>query len=71
MVATPVTLAVADLLTRDALKIARLEGYTAMFTTADIHSFGARATAVDRHGTFRHRGIEIEFTRPGTFPGPR
>jgi putative mRNA 3-end processing factor len=68
-VAKPVTLAVADLLTRDALKIARLEGYNPPFTTNDIHSFGARATAVDRHGTFRHRGIEIEFTPAGHIPG--
>ncbi|MCI4372682.1 MAG: MBL fold metallo-hydrolase [Thermoplasmata archaeon] len=69
LVATPVTLAVADLLTKDALKIARQEGYNPPFTTADIHSFGSRATAVDRHGTFRHRGIEIEFTPAGHIPG--
>ncbi len=69
LVATPVTLAVADLLTRDALKVARLNGYLAPYTTNDIHSLHAQATAVDRHATFRHRGIEIEFSPAGHIPG--
>ena len=69
LVGTPVTLAVADLLTRDALKVARLNGYLPPYTTGDIHSIHAQATAVDRHGTFRHRGIEIEFTPAGHIPG--
>jgi putative mRNA 3-end processing factor len=69
IVATPVTLAVTDLLTKDALKIARLEGYMAPYTTNDVHSLGSRATAVDRRGTFRHHGIEIEFTPAGHIPG--
>ena len=69
LVATPVTIAVADLLTKDALKVARLEGYLAPYTTADIHSLHSRFTAVDRHGTFRHRGIEVEFTPAGHIPG--
>lgn len=69
MIGTPVTLAVADLLTRDALKVARLNGYLAPYTTADIHSLHSQATAVDRHATFRHRGIEIEFTPAGHIPG--
>src|SRR5208282_2334669 len=68
LVATPVTLAVANLLTRDALKIARLEGYLAPFTTNDISSYGSRATAVDRHGTFRHRGSRSSSPPPVTFP---
>jgi len=69
LIATPVTIAVADLLTKDALKIARLEGYLAPYTPSDIHSLHARFTAVDRHGTFRHRGIEVEFTPAGHIPG--
>ncbi len=69
LVGTPVTLAVADLLTRDALKVARLNGYLPPYTTGDIHAIHAQATAVDRHGTFRHRGIEIEFTPAGHIPG--
>jgi putative mRNA 3-end processing factor len=69
IVATPVTLAVTDLLTKDALKIARMEGYLAPYTTNDVHALGSRATAVDRRGTFRHRGIEIEFTPAGHIPG--
>jgi len=69
LIATPVTIAVADLLTKDALKIARLEGYLAPYTPTDIHSLHARFTAVDRHGTFRHRGIEVEFTPAGHIPG--
>ncbi len=69
MVATPVTIAVADLLTRDALKVARLEGYLPPYTTNDIQSLHGRYTAVDRHGTFRHHGIEIELTPAGHIPG--
>ncbi len=69
VVATPVTIAVADLLTRDALKVARLEGYLAPYTTADIHSLHSRFAAVDRHGTFRHHGIEVELTPAGHIPG--
>jgi putative mRNA 3-end processing factor len=69
LIATPVTIAVADLLTKDALKVARLEGYLAPYTTGDIHALHARFTAVDRHGTFRHRGIEVEFTPAGHIPG--
>lgn len=69
LIATPVTIAVADLLTKDALKIARLEGYLAPYTPSDIHALHSRFTAVDRHGTFRHRGIEVEFTPAGHIPG--
>ncbi len=69
LVATPVTIAVADLLTRDALKIARLEGYLPAYTPQDIHSVSARFTAVDRHATFRHKGIEVELHSAGHIPG--
>jgi len=69
LIATPVTIAVADLLTKDALKVARLEGYLAPYTSSDIHALHARFTAVDRHGTFRHRGIEVDFTPAGHIPG--
>lgn len=69
LIATPVTIAVADLLTKDALKVARLEGYLAPYTPSDIHALHSRFTAVDRHGTFRHRGIEVEFTPAGHIPG--
>ncbi len=69
LVATPVTVAVADLLTKDALKVARLEGYLPPYSPGDIHALHARVTAVDRHGTFRHRGIEVELTPAGHIPG--
>ena len=69
LVATPVTIAVADLLTKDALKIARLEGYLPAFTSSDIHAASARFTAVDRHATFRHKGIEVQMTSAGHIPG--
>ncbi len=69
LIATPVTIAVADLLTKDALKVARLEGYLPPYSPSDIHALHARFTAVDRHGTFRHRGIEVEFTPAGHIPG--
>jgi putative mRNA 3-end processing factor len=69
IIATPVTIAVADLLTKDALKVARLEGYLAPYTPQDIHALHTRFTAVDRHGTFRHHGIEVELTPAGHIPG--
>ena len=69
IIATPVTIAIADLLTKDALKIARLEGYLPPYSAQDIHSLHSRFTAVDRHGTFRHHGIEVEFTPAGHIPG--
>jgi putative mRNA 3-end processing factor len=69
LVATPVTIAVADLLTKDALKIARLEGYLPAFTASDIHAASARFTAIDRHATFRHKGIEVDLASAGHIPG--
>jgi len=69
LIATPVTIAVADLLTKYALKVARMEGYLAPYTPSDIHALHARFTAVERHGTFRHRGIEVAFTPAGHIPG--
>ena len=69
LVMTPVTLAVTDLLTRDALKVARLEGYLPPYDPHDIRALHARTTVVDRHGTFRHRGIEVELTPAGHIPG--
>jgi len=69
LIATPVTIAIADLLTKDALKVARLEGYLAPYTASDIHALHAQFIPVDRHGTFRHRGIEVDFTPAGHIPG--
>ncbi|HTP56060.1 MAG TPA: MBL fold metallo-hydrolase [Thermoplasmata archaeon] len=69
LVATPVTIAVADLLTKDALKVARLEGYLPPYSPGDIRALHERFIAVDRHGTYRHRGIEVELTPAGHIPG--
>lgn len=69
LVATPVTIALADLLTKDALKVARLEGYMPPYTPNDIRAAHSRFTAVDRHGTFRHRGIEVQLVPAGHIPG--
>ncbi|MGC2789827.1 MAG: MBL fold metallo-hydrolase [Thermoplasmata archaeon] len=69
IVATPVTIAVADLLTKDALKIARLEGYLPPYTSQDVHALHTRFTAVDRRQTFRHKGIEVQLTPAGHIPG--
>ncbi len=69
IVATPVTIAVADLLTRDALKVARMEGFLAPYNVQDVQSLHARFTALDRHATFRHHGIEVELTPAGHIPG--
>jgi putative mRNA 3-end processing factor len=69
VVATPVTIAVAGLLTRDALKVAKMEGYLPPYDPSDIHALEGRFQAVDRHGTFRHKGIEVELTPAGHIPG--
>jgi len=69
LIATPVTIAVADLLTKDALKVARLEGYLPPYSPGDIRALHSRFTAVDRHSTFRHHGIEIELASAGHIPG--
>ena len=66
---TPLTLAVAELLTRDALKIARLEGYLPPYAPTDIRSLTARATAVEPHETYRHHGMEFERSPAGHIPG--
>src|SRR5579862_2706281 len=69
VVATPVTVAVTDLLTKDALKVARMEGYLPPFDPEDIRALHSRFTAVDRHGTYRYRGIEVELVPAGHIPG--
>lgn len=69
VIATPVTLAVSNLLARDALKIARLEGYLAPYQSQDIGSLHAHATALGRHETFRDHGVEVELTPAGHIPG--
>lgn len=69
IVATPVTIAVAGLLTRDALKVARMEGYVAPYDPTDIHALESRFQAVERHGTYRHKGIEVQLTPAGHIPG--
>jgi putative mRNA 3-end processing factor len=69
LVATPVSIAVTDLLTKDALKVARLEGYLSPYTPSDIHALHARFAAADRHATFRHHGMEVELTPAGHIPG--
>ncbi len=69
VVATPVTVAVADLLTRDALKVAKMEGYVPPYDPEDIRALHSRFQAVGRHGTFRRHGIEVDLTPAGHIPG--
>jgi putative mRNA 3-end processing factor len=69
VVATPVTVAVADLLTRDALKVAKMEGYLPPYDPEDIRALHSRFQAVGRHGTFRKHGIEVDLTPAGHIPG--
>ncbi|MCI4344944.1 MAG: MBL fold metallo-hydrolase, partial [Thermoplasmata archaeon] len=68
-VSTPVTIAVADLLTHDALKVAKLEGYLQPYTVQDIRALHHRFTAVEQRGVYRHKGIEVELTPAGHIPG--
>ncbi len=69
LVATPVTAAVTDLLTRDSLKVARMEGYLEPFTTEDIQSLHRRFETVPLGGTFRREGLEVELHPAGHIPG--
>ena len=69
VVATPVTAAVTELLTRDALKVARMEGYVPPYDPTDIRSLESRFQLVERKGTYRHRGIEVDLTPAGHIPG--
>jgi putative mRNA 3-end processing factor len=69
VIATPVTVAVTDLLTRDAHKIARLEGYLPPFDLADIKGLHGRFQAIERKQTYRHRGLEVDLTPAGHIPG--
>ncbi|MGC2289482.1 MAG: MBL fold metallo-hydrolase [Thermoplasmata archaeon] len=69
VVATPVTVAVTELMARDTLKVARLEGYLEPFTADDIRSLGGRFYPVDRRGTFRQHGLEVELFPAGHIPG--
>ncbi len=69
IVATPVTCAVTDLLARDNLKIARLEGYLAPYTSEDIQTLRGRFSEMDPNGSVRHRGIEVDLAPAGHIPG--
>jgi putative mRNA 3-end processing factor len=68
-IATPVTVAVTEVLTRDALKVARLEGYLEPYDPGDIRALARRFEAVERRATFRHHGIEIDLVPAGHIPG--
>ncbi len=69
VVATPVTVAVTDLMARDTLKVARLEGYLEPYTPDDIRSLAGRFLPTDRRGTYRHQGLEVELFPAGHIPG--
>jgi putative mRNA 3-end processing factor len=69
IVATPVSIAVTDLLARDTLKIARLEGYLPPYDPEDIRALHSRFKAVDRTATYRRKGIEVELHPAGHIPG--
>jgi putative mRNA 3-end processing factor len=69
VIATPVSVAVTDLLCKDSLKIARLEGYVPPYDPEDIRALHSRFKAIEHRGTYRHRGIEVELTPAGHIPG--
>jgi putative mRNA 3-end processing factor len=68
-VCTPVTAEVGDLLTRDALKVAKAEGYMEPYTPDDMRALKSRLDPVHRKGTYRRRGIEVELHSAGHIPG--
>jgi putative mRNA 3-end processing factor len=69
VIATPVTVAVADLLTKDALKVARLEGYLSPYDATDIRALHNRFVAIEQKGIYRHQGLEVELVSAGHIPG--
>jgi putative mRNA 3-end processing factor len=69
IVATPVTAAITDLLARDSLKIARLEGYLEPYTTDDIRSLHSRFEVLPLKSTYRRHGLEVELHSAGHIPG--
>jgi putative mRNA 3-end processing factor len=69
VVTTPVTAAVTELLARDTLKVARLEGYLEPYGPEDIRALGRRFQPVDRRGTFRSGGLEVDLHSAGHIPG--
>jgi putative mRNA 3-end processing factor len=69
LVCTPPTAQVAELLTKDALKVARAEGYMEPFSGDDIRALTARLDPVHRHGTYRKHGVEVELHSAGHIPG--
>ncbi|HKV90722.1 MAG TPA: MBL fold metallo-hydrolase [Thermoplasmata archaeon] len=69
IVATSVSIAVTDLLARDTLKIAKAEGYLPPYDPEDIRSLHGRFRAVERRGTFRKQGIEVDLSPAGHIPG--
>lgn len=69
LVASPPTAAVAELLTHDALKVARSEGYMEPYTTADIRALQSRLDRVSRRGTYRKNGMQVDLHSAGHIPG--
>jgi putative mRNA 3-end processing factor len=69
IVATPVTAAVTDLLTRDALKVARMEGYLEPYTAEDIRALHSRFETIPLKGAYRRQGLEVELHSAGHIPG--
>ncbi|HEV2316860.1 MAG TPA: MBL fold metallo-hydrolase [Thermoplasmata archaeon] len=69
IVATPVTAAVTDLLTRDSLKVAKMEGYLEPYTTEDIRALNSRFEVVPLKSAYRRQGIEVELHAAGHIPG--
>ena len=63
------TAAVTDLLTRDSLKVARIEGYTEPYTVEDIRALSARFETVPLKSAYRRGGIEVELHPAGHIPG--
>ncbi len=69
IVATPVTGAVTELLARDNLKVARLEGYLAPYTGEEIRALNDRFQSIDKRGSYRHHGIDVSLHPAGHIPG--
>ncbi len=69
VVTTAVTAEVTDLMTRDTLKVARLEKYLEPYTVEDIKGLNHRFLPLERRGTYRNRGVEVELHPAGHIPG--
>lgn len=69
VIATGTTCRMAEIMLEDALKVARLEGYTSQYSPKDVRRLLTNMRPVDNGDIFRLNGAEVELTPAGHIPG--